>query len=175
VEDDKALLDMPDGSRRLIAVRGGGMLSGGRDSPVPPELQIPRQSFEAMWLRMVNDGEEYALPIPDEAFPIVQEYYNTHPDASYEQVRGFALVLLPRYGDRLPRALRLLMFQGELGFFEFEAELERFQAELAATGRPEPYGVFPAESYGHWEKLIARAQAIEDSFAQQGIPLPPLG
>lgn len=173
VEGDEAFLDMPDGSRRLIAVRGGA-LHGGRDL-VPRSPPRPRESFEAMWLRMVNDSAtEFALPLPDEAFAVVEQYYNEHPNAPYDSVRGFGMALLPRYGERLPKALRLLMFQNELSFFEYQAELDRFQAELTATGRPEPFAIFPADSYARWEAFIARADAIKESLIQMGIPLPPM-
>jgi hypothetical protein len=174
VEGDRAFLDMPDGTKRLIAVRGGGRLMAG-DSPVPFEPPIPREDFATMWNRMIVDTPDaYAVPLPAEAYEIVEAYYNSHPIAQYEQVRGYAISLLPRYGDVLPRALRLLLFESRIGFMEYETELAAFQEILVAAGRPEPFAVFPAEAYAKWEALLDMASEIEESYAARGIQLPPI-
>ena len=174
VEGDRAFLDMPDGSRRLIAVRGGGRLMAG-DSPVQVEPPIPREAFETMWNRMLVDTpDEYAVPLPDEAYEIVEAYYDSHPTAQYDSVRGYAVSLLPRYADALPRALRLLLFETRIGFMEYETELANYTALLAAAGRPEPFAVFPAEAYAKWEGFLATAAEIQESYAARGIQLPPL-
>jgi len=177
VEGNEAFLDMPDGSRRLVAVRGGGVqLRAGRDSPPPPDmLQLPRETFASMWTRMTEDsGDEYRVPLPDEAYDIIEAYYESHPNAAYASVRGFAMSLLPRFGDRLPRALRLLMYQAEIEYIVFEYELQTFQRLVSEADRPEPFIVFPAEFYERWEGYIQRAREIEEDFQSRGIVLPPL-
>jgi len=176
VEGNEAFLDMPDGSRRLIAVRGGRVpLTAGRDTPPPDVLEVPREPFESMWARMQQDsGDQFRVPLPDEAYEIVEAYYDSHPQAVYDSVRGFGMSMLPRFGDRLPRALRLLMFQTEIGFFDFQTELETFETLVTQADRPEPFIVFPAEFYDRWEGFIDRARIIEEDFQRRGVPLPPL-
>lgn len=196
VANNEAYLTMPDGSRRLVAVRGGaslvggafvqngslvvewdaaGALQGGKHNVKSLQHYMQRETFDEMWLRMQADSPTgYRVPLPPEAYDDVYVYYATHPTAPYENVRGFAISLLPHYGERLPKALRLLMYQNEIGFFEYQAEIDYFQQLLAAAGRPEPFATFPNEAYARWEGLIRRANDIEMYLRMSGVELPPL-
>ena len=159
------------GSRTFSGQRP--ILQGGRRAFVSPNLV--RESFQTMWQRMKQDDvDQYAVPLPDEAAQVVEEYYNSHPVATYENVRGYAITLLPVYGRTLPRALNLLFFTSRIGFSKYEKELRYFRKQLENADRPEPFYVFPMEAYRKWESFIEQAKEIEASYASQGIQLPPI-
>jgi predicted DNA-binding protein YlxM (UPF0122 family) len=134
-------------------------LRGGRRYEKPsPSV---RETFGEMWNRMTNDSEDdWALPLPPQEYEVVKAYYDSHPNAPYPNVKGYAMSRIPRYSELLPPALQRLVSNGVIDYSLYLATLDELNDLLIASDRPEPYIVFNPQQLQNWDMILYNASRL---------------
>jgi len=145
-------------------------LRGGRR--YEPQYPAIRQSFADMWNRMTSESEEdWALPLPPEEYNNVEAYYDSHRNASYEQVKGYAKTRIPIYGELVPEALIRLLSNNIITMEAYLSTIEELNAILRASDRPEPYIRFPVHLIQSWDSILHSASQLPPIVAYMYPPV----